>query len=357
METKIALYAYFGELGLFSDNIPGHTFYQLGLIDSISQKYEIQKVDFFNYIKDVDDDQLHHPVFPSDDLGKLMSSISDEIINKYLISYEEVLHKIRNREYSSLFLKARFRNLSTLQKKLKDSFKFENIIATALEAGYDPSDIVILDTDLSLSKSFLYTIGDMGIVREIPSITMPGISKRVLDSCLAIHENNPENLTPTSVKLLYYGNLSFGNYKAGHSKNQIINEIIESADSVKMFDGTEFELTIAAKVDDSLQSWVAPMNNVSLVGRECRDLIWEKFRSSRVSINVSKDLYLKEKFIPARVYESIIFGVIPVSYKSGPHPAMTFETVEDFWEICKFLAECTHEDYMKSLKDCAKALC
>ena len=99
------------------------------------------------------------------------------------------------------------------------------------------------------------------------------------------------------------------------------------------------------------------MNNVSLVGRECRDLIWEKFRSSRVSINVSKDLYLKEKVIPARVYESIIFGVIPVSYKSGPHPAMTFETVEDFWEICKFLAECTHEDYMKILKDCAKTLC
>jgi hypothetical protein len=56
------------------------------------------------------------------------------------------------------------------------------------------------------------------------------------------------------------------------------------------------------------------------------------------------------------VYESIIFGVIPVSYMKGHHSAMTFETVDDFFEICKFLSECSSGDYFKILREIAKAL-
>jgi hypothetical protein len=93
-----------------------------------------------------------------------------------------------------------------------------------------------------------------------------------------------------------------------------------------------------------------------LIPRQNREEIWNSFTNSLVSINVSKDLYLQVGFTPARVYESIIFGVIPVSYMKGHHPAMTFETVDDFFEICKFLSECSAGDYFKILRETAKAL-
>jgi len=352
--TSKSLYAYFGELGIFDTNIPGHTFYQIGLIDSLAVKFEVEKFDFFNYISDHYTNGRVEPAFPyPNDLGELMMIYSNKLIDDYQPSYPEVIERIRNREYSKLFLKARFRNLSTLQKKLKDASMFENIIKVALDSGYSPEDIVIIDTDLSLSESFLETISELGLSREIPSITMPGMSKRFMDACLEIHEKQQET-RPTN--LIYYGNLVFDNYKEGHSKNPIINDIIQSVDSTEMFDGTQFTMSVAAKKDLSLENWISKMDKVSLIARDERISIWEHFEMSLVSINVSKDLYLRERFIPARVYESIIFGVIPVSYKSGQHPAMTFETVDDFWEICKFLAECSRKDYLKILRQCAESL-
>jgi hypothetical protein len=355
MEKKSSksLYAYFGELGIFDMNIPGHTFYQIGLMDSISEKFGTDQFDFLNYISDKYTSGSIDPEFPVGELGELMTRYSRKLINNYQIAYPEVIEKIKNKEYDKLFLKARFRNLSTLQKKLKDAKIFEDIITTALEVGYAPENIIILDTDLSLSESFLNTIKELGLSREIPSITMPGMSKSFIDDCLQIHEKNQDYRT---TNLMYYGNLSFDNYKEGHSKNPIINDIIQSVDSTQMFDGTIFTMSVAAKSDLSLENWIGTMDTVSLVPREDRARIWDHFSQSMVSVNVSKDLYLKEKFIPARVYESIIFGTIPVSYRWGQHPAMTFETVEDFWEICKFLAECSRKDYLKILRHCADQL-
>lgn len=357
MKKKKSLYAYFGELGIFDDNIPGHTFYQIGLIDALIEKYDTPQVDFLNYISDKYQKGSQRPTFPNGVLGTLMAHYSDILIDDYLPSYPETIERIRNKVYDKLFLKARFRNLSTLQKKLKDALIFEDIISTALKVGYDPADIVIIDTDLSLSESFLRKIEELEISREVPSITMPGISKDFIESFLSIHEQSAEPTTLSSgTQLIYYGNLSFDNYKAGHTKNTIINDIIESVDSTKMFDGTPFKLTVAAKLDPKLVDWIKPMAGVSIIGREEREAIWNHFQLSKVSINVSKDLYIQQKFIPARVYESIIFGVIPVSYKWGQHPAMTFDTVQDFWEICKFLAECPREDYLKILRSCAESL-
>lgn len=355
MEKKSSksLYAYFGELGIFDTNIPGHTFYQIGLMDSISEKFGTDQFDFLNYISDKYTSGSIDPEFPVGELGELMTRYSRKLINNYQIAYPEVIEKIKNKEYDKLFLKARFRNLSTLQKKLKDAKIFEDIITTALEVGYAPENIIILDTDLSLSESFLNTIEELGLRREIPSITMPGMSKGFIEDCLKVHENSTED-RPNN--LMYYGNLSFDNYKEGHSKNPIINDIIQSVDSTQMFDGTQFTMSVAAKSDLSLENWIGKLNRVSLVPREDREFIWEHFSHSIVSVNVSKDLYLEKKFIPARVYESIIFGTIPVSYKWGQHPAMTFETVEDFWEICKFLAECSRKDYLKILRHCADQL-
>lgn len=356
METRKSLYAYFGELGTFEENIPGHTFYQIGLIDALTEKYGTPQVDFINYISDKHTNGRNRPNFPNGILGSLMRHYSDKLIDDYQASYPEVIERITNKVYSKLFLKARFRNLSTLQKKLKDALIFEDLILTALEVGYDPADIVIIDTDLSLSEAFLSKITELGISREVPSITMPGMSRSFIDACLSVHEQSEPSKTSFGTQLMYYGNLSFDNYKSGHSKNTIINDIIEQVNSVKMFDGSPFVLTVAAKKDQKLVDWIKPMPGVSLIGREEREAIWEYFQMSRVSINVSKDLYIHEKFIPARVYESIIFGVIPVSYKWGQHPAMTFDTTQDFWEICKFLAECSREDYLKILRSCAESL-
>jgi hypothetical protein len=219
MEKKSSksLYAYFGELGIFDMNIPGHTFYQIGLMDSISEKFGTDQFDFLNYISDKYTSGSIDPEFPVGELGELMTRYSRKLINNYQIAYPEVIEKIKNKEYDKLFLKARFRNLSTLQKKLKDAKIFEDIITTALEVGYAPENIIILDTDLSLSESFLNTIKELGLSREIPSITMPGMSKSFIDDCLQIHEKNQDYRT---TNLMYYGNLSFDNYKEGHSKSQ-----------------------------------------------------------------------------------------------------------------------------------------
>jgi hypothetical protein len=347
-----ALYAYFGKLGAFTENIPGHTFYQVGLLDSISEKFSIDKFDFLNYIDNPLELKLDRPIFPDVELGKVFESHSDRLLDQYLIDFDDVLENIRNRVYSKLFLKARFRNLSTLEKKLKDARQFEMIIDLAIEVGYSPSDIVILDTDLSLSQEFLDHINLLGLSHEIPSVTFPGIGQRFLASCLEVHR---QATTKRGPNLLYYGNLAFDNYKEGHTKNPIINEIIEVATQVRMFNRTKFNMTVAAKSTPELTLWLTTCG-VKFHPRENRMHIWQEFERSLVSVNVSKDLYVERKFIPARVYESVIFGVIPVSYKCGQHPAMTFDTVQDFFEICKFLTECSPADYFKILSKIAESL-
>jgi hypothetical protein len=353
MERTLALYAYFGQLGIFDDNIPGHTFYQLGLLDEIARSYQVDGFDFFNYIDNVKSDNMR-PIFPNDKIGEVFEKYCNELVFEYRIQFDTVLNRIKMRQYSKIFLKARFRNLSTLEKKLNDAARFEEIITTALAAGYDPADIVILDTDLSLSPDFLETSRRLGLCREIPSITMKGCSKRFLEDCLALHS---EYTYSRQSHLTYYGNLSFDNYKTGHSKDPIIIDIINAIDEVQKFNGEKFTMTVAAKPTDLLEEWIATKSQVRLCPRQNREEIWDSLLHSLVSINVSKTLYLEEGFTPARVYESLMLGVIPVSYKDPSlHPALSFETVDEFFEICKFLSECSHEDYQKILGQIVSSL-
>jgi hypothetical protein len=354
MERTLALYAYFGQLGIFDDNIPGHTFYQLGLIDELANVHEIDKFDFLNYADPVTRSRFPGPEFPNDLIGSVFRDYSNKLIAEYRIQFEEVLCRIRVKGYSKLFLKARFRNLSTLEKKLNDAFRFEEIIKTALESGYDPFDIIIIDTDLSLSNEFLETAARLGLRREIPSVTMRACSKGFLEDCLARHSQYVYQRPP---HLTYYGNLSFENYKSGHSKDPIIMDIIEAIDDIQKFNGDKFTMTVAAKSTPKLEELIAAKSQVRLCPRQNRDEIWDSLLHSLVSINVSKNLYLKEGFKPARVYESLMLGVIPVSYKDlSLHPAMSFETVDEFFEICKFLSECSHEDYQKILGQIVSSL-
>jgi len=343
-----ALYAYFGQLGIFEDNIPGHTFYQLGLIDEMSIVHDIESFDFLNYTDSRPAIKASGlPVFPKDKAGEIFELYCRSLIDEYMINFEKVIENIKEMQYSKLFLKARFRNLSTLEKKLRDAAKFEEIIRTALAVGYNPDDIIILDTDLSLSSEFLETAQRLGIRREIPSVTMRACSKRFLDDCFALHNSISYK---RQNHLTYYGNLSFENYKEGHSKDPIIRDIIDQIDYVERFNGERFTMTVAAKSTPVLEDWINKKAVVRLCPRQNREEIWDSLLHSLVSVNVSKNLYLKEGFTPARVYESLMLGVIPVSYKDPRHhPAMSFETVDEFFEICKFLAECSAEDYNKIL--------
>jgi hypothetical protein len=351
--TSIALYAYFGQLGIFDDNIPGHTFYQLGLLDEITQSHQIDGFEFFNYA-DPDEPATGRPIFPKDTLGIVFDKYCDELVLEYRTQFSKILNRVENKRYSKIFLKARFRNLSTLEKKLMDADRFERIIKTALVAGYRPDDIIILDTDLSLSKDFLKKANEIGLRIEIPSITMRTCSKRFIESCLEVHLAESYK---RQNHLTYYGNLSFENYKQGHSKDPIIRDIINSIDGLEMFNGDQFTMTVAAKSTPELEDWIAGKSQVRLCPRQNRDEIWDSLLHSLVSVNVSKNLYLTEGFTPARVYESLMLGVIPVSYKDKRlHPAMSFETVEEFFEICKFLSECSAADYNKILTQMVNSL-
>lgn len=342
-----ALYAYFGQLGLFDDNIPGHTFYQLGLLDELSQQHEVDGFEFFNYIDGDNRVKDARPQFPNDKIGEVFDRYCKELVFDYRIQFSKVVNRIQNKWYKKIFLKARFRNLSTLQKKMLDAARFEILIQTALTAGYRPHDIIILDTDLSLSEDFLRKANELGLTIEVPSVTMKASSKRFLEDCLAVHVTESYKRQD---HLTYYGNLSFENYKTGHSKDPIIRDIIDTVESVKKFNGDGFTLTVAAKVTQELEDWIAPKMHVVISAREERSEIWNSLLHSLVSINVSKNLYLEKGFTPARVYESLMLGAIPVSYKDPRlHPAMSFETVDEFFEICKFLSECSAEDYNKIL--------
>jgi hypothetical protein len=350
-KTK-CLYAYFGELGYFNNNIPGHSFYQVGLLDALAEKYQFENFDFYNYL-DIESVPDSRPKFPDGIYGQIFTTHTDRLIDKYRMTYSEVLKNISNKVYQKLFLKARFRNLSTLEKKITDAYRFETIIQYALSNGYAPEDIIIVDTDMSLSPQFLERIFKLKIPVIVPSIDVPGIGQKFLASCMEV---NQKGATKKGLNIIYYGNLSFENYKQGHYKNPIINEIIERTNDVFMFDQSTFKMTVAAKETPYLKDWIEKMPRVELVPRSNREAIWAMLQSSLVSVNVSKDLYIEKNFTPARVYESIIAGVIPVSYKKSHHPAMAFETTDEFFEICKFLAECSPADYFKILSQIASSL-
>jgi len=350
-----ALYAYFGEIGLFTDDIPGHSFYQVGLLDAISEHFGIEKFDFYNYLEIQSDEPNASPQFLDDPISRITKSFANVLIDQYRISYDTVLANISGKMYSKLFLKARFRNLSTLAKKIRDAHRFEEIIQLALSKGFEPANIIVLDTDLSMSGSFRDSLARAGVQIMIPSIDFPGIGQNYLDACMVNHKTT---LKKRSQSLIYYGNVDFTNYKKGHEKNPIIFDIIKQSVCQVMFDQTKFHMILAAKDSPKIQELLSStkLSTIEFVPRTDRAAIWKALTSSLVSINVSKDLYLEKGFTPARVYESIIAGAIPVSYKKGQMEAMTFETYQDFYEIAKFLAECTPEEYYGILDNIASSL-
>lgn len=328
---KKILYAYFGKLGIFEEDIPGHSFYQIGLLDAIREAEGDCKIDFYSYLPS----SHTTAIFPDGELGKLNIRYFNEIIDQYDIPFQETADRIMANEYSAIYLKARFRNLSTLAKGLFDAREFEGLIKVAAAMNVP---VYVLDTDLSLPDSFLNS-KRYPFTRKIPSIDMPGIGERFAMDCMSINTERILN-REKNTDVLYYGNLDFKNYKVGHSKNSIILDLLTALDGHSMFDGTQLLVTHAGKPVDGIQVY-------KQIPRADRLEIWKSFANSIASINISKDLYTEKGFLPARTYEAAMFGTVTVSYNDKTlHPAMSFTTIEQAIEQLTYLAESSPEDYL-----------
>lgn len=329
-----SLYSYFGLLGIHDIDTPGHSLYQLGLIDSIKENFHEDKFDFYSYYPESVVDNVKIKPYPSTELGNLFTEYQDTLFDDTFVDHGTVIKKIRNQEYHNLYLKARFRNLSTLSKKWRDAKAFELIINEAIVSGYTPDRIIILDTDLSLSDKFFQKYGDLVTVK-IPSIDFPGISNRFLNRCIDIHTNNPNK---TNLNSVFYGNIDTTNYKSGNSKSDLLPEVFEMVIDHHMSQTNESRFFIISKEKDFI-----PFNREITynIPRHDRVGIWDTLEGGRVMLNITKDKYDTQHFIPARIFEAMIFGMIPVSYKfNWLCPAFSFESLYDLSEIYAYLSEC-----------------
>ena len=337
-----SLYAYFGLLDLHEIDSPGHSMYQIGLVDSIKETYGEEMFDFYSYYPQDLIESAGVKGFPSTPLGEVFSEFRKNLFDRPIHDIESVLKEISLRKYHRLYLKARFRNLSALSKKWKDARDFEQMIEFAVEAGYKKDEIIILDTDLSLSQNFIDKYSQYVTIR-IPSIDFPGISLNFLNRCLEaqLNEKSYENFNS-----VFYGNIDTSKYKEGNSKSPILH------DALLLTSGFA-ELSLICKESD-----FTPYLGDTILGipRNQRSNIWQKLSHSLIMLNVTKEKYDREKFIPARIYEAMIFGMIPVSYKFNfLCKAFSFESIEDLTEIYKYLLECSPEErkaaYIHFVKD------
>ena len=131
---KTSLYCYFGLLDMHMIDTPGHMLYQLGLLDSICEEFGEVGFDFYSYYPtNLIDDQKLLP-YPNDQLGKLFNKYKSKLFkikeDNVLKSkkFKTITQNIEEKKYNKLYLKARFRNLSTLKKKWTDACEFETII-------------------------------------------------------------------------------------------------------------------------------------------------------------------------------------------------------------------------------------
>lgn len=330
-----SLYAYFGLIDLHDIDSPGHSLYQLGLIDSIREFFGEQKFDLYSYYpREVTQSANVASSFPNTGLGEIFTKYKDKLIETNDIELDNVLSNIAGKSYRKLYLKARFRNLSTLTKKWKDARYFEQIIDLAIECGYAKEDIIILDTDLSLPSSFVEAFSEF-VTILIPSIHFPGISKSFLDDCVA---ENLRTFDRKSKDIVFYGNIDTSSYKDGNSKNE---NLVDTLKAVSSFcEKHDSSLTLICKNSDALL-----VDDASHIPRNLRETIWHVLERSSIMLNITKDKYNEAQFIPARIYEAMIFGLIPVSYKFNfLSETFSYSNPVDLEEILKYLYECNPSD-------------
>lgn len=374
---KNFLYGYFGNLSPNLLDIPGHFMYQPFLMEEVASRYTDSdySMDIYSYIEDKDLD-ISKPVvfshyFPginslmNDWANKHLNSAARGTAEEYCSPYVKlgtVISRIQAGFYDCLFLKARFRNPSTHAKKLYDVKKFENICKLATDNG---TPVIIVDTDLSLPDSFIenvinlndnFRIIGLGNVQKaypkldpsriLSSKPLYGISRHMLERVAASFEADPGvfHRKATINALLYYGNIAFSNYKANHTKNrEVLEYLIKLAEDLpKMFG------VIIGKVED--ERFLS--HGYFHLARNMRIGISELHQRARLSLNISKALYDATDFSPARITESWIHGIIPLSYSSNPNyqgnPGLVFTNYPELLECVKlYLMDSSIEDYQK----------
>lgn len=322
-----SLYAYYGLLELHSYDAPGHSLYQIGLMQSIKETYGIEKFDFFSYYPAKEVKPTMEP-YPLSVLGDVFNEYRTDLTGNLNTPYGAMLASIQAGQYDRIFLKARFRNLSALAKKLKDAELFENILDEAIKAGYVP---YVVDTDLSLPNSFIRKYGD-SIKIIVPSVDLPGISETFLDKCIAARDNTAKR---RMASVVYYGNINTSSYKAGNSKDEMLRVALNTAAKFS-------DLTLIGKASDAC---TVPSFAKSILRNDLNQ-IWEELSDCSIMLNVTKPKYEESRFIPARIYEAMIFGMIPISYGfEFLCPAFSFNTTDDLTEILKYLIfDCSEDD-------------
>ena len=328
------LYAYFGLIDLHDVDTPGHSLYQLGLLDSISEIYGQNQAtfDFYSYYPDSVIEKATIAPFPSTQLGEVFHNTRNQLIAEEDLGLDQVLLNIKAKKYERLYLKARFRNLSTLAKKWTDAQEFERIIKKAINSGYTQSQIVILDTDLSLSQNFINKYSQW-VTILIPSIDFPGISQRFLMDCIDARCKKPE------LGSVFYGNIDTSKYKAGNSKSQILGDVLSHVNSLHNLVYSTSPFYVICKELDFMSVEQKP--NTRHIDRFERVKIWNALEESSVMLNVTKEKYNDVRFIPARIFEALIFGLIPVSYRfEFLSKTFSFTTVDELNEIYQYLHEC-----------------
>lgn len=352
------LYAYFGNYGINKLDIPGHSLYQLALLDSISENVSHGTFDIFSYVPSEILEESPREEWPNTPFGEIHARLEDEYVDEFIgNNHRLVIDNISEGKYDKIYLKARFRNLSTLSKGWNDAQQFEEIIQHCIYEDITDK-VVILDTDLSLSESFIKKLEEHGITRAVPSIDFPVISKKLLGTVKEAVNYFIDDGKRVGFSGYYYGNLKFGNYKAGHEKNEIIYNALHDLNHLRqhqhMFTAiNDFPFKVFGKAPEDLTK----LDTIDFRPRWERDALWETMEQSSFSINVSKDLYLEKGFIPSRVHEALLFGNIPVSYSPNGeykwlHPAMQFSETTQFANIIKFLSESSHADLLRLYNSC-----
>lgn len=338
-----SLYAYFGLLDLHDIDSPGHSLYQIGLVDSLRESFGEEKFDFYSYYPEEVIKSADLSSFPETELGKLFFQYRTQLFDQPIHNIGKVIEEIAEKKYSKLYLKARFRNLSTLSKKWKDARDFDRIIECAIEAGYLKNEIIILDTDLSLSDKFIEQTKDF-VTILIPSIDFPGISNMFLVDCVKLNLSQSKK----GVSSVFYGNIDTSKYKSGNSKSEILEDALSWISRHHWSHDEDFHLICKRNDFDSLSNKLSSTHHVD---RKNRVKIWETLESSRIMVNITKEKYNDRRFIPARIFEAMIFGMIPVSYKFDfMCPAFSFDTLEDLFEIYTYLGECDESGLEQAYK-------
>lgn len=364
---KKYLYTYFGFLWPNSIDIPGHFLYQPFLLKEILHKIDKDsnyKIDFYSYLNNLETIpesviNKNSYFFKISNYIRAWASIVINVRSKNnnaLLNIEEILYNIKKDNYDAVFLKARFRNMSTYSKKYYDTYKFEKILDTCIKAK---TPTYIIDTDCSLSEKFIdkyinpnnnINILSLGNIDKVylnlnkEKMTnfklLRGIDPKTFNDILP-YITEEKNFINKEKLLIYYGNIAFKNYKANHTKSlnglSIYFKYIEN-------NPADFKYSFLGKLEDFGNIYNNDMRYIENIKRNDRISIIDRHKKGICSINISKELYEKVDFTPARITEAFLFSNIPFVYRKNNNYLGVLPGFKNYLEFNEFIELIKEQD-------------